>query len=142
MIEDVHIPVLGDEPEKGRITDAAYDLVSSQDMMIAPGGRKLVRTNTAVSIPEGYVGLVCSRSGLALKHGVFVLNAPGVIDPDYTDPIGVILANFGDEIYSVQKGDRIAQLFIVKTADSLFLPVAALDGGFTRGGNGFGSSGR
>ena len=130
----------GTAPEKGRPTDAAYDLRAAMDAIIYPGERKLIYTGFSMAVPRGHAGLVLSRSGLALKHGVIVLNAPGLIDPDYIGDVGVILLNTGDERYPVSKGDRIAQVLFVETGDVELTKVRAL--GITeRGDEGFGSSG-
>ncbi len=90
--------------------DAGLDLMARIDLTIEPGERKLVPTGIALAIPAGFVGYVNPRSGLALKHGVTVLNADGVIDPGYRGEVGVILINHGTQTFSVKRGDRIAQL--------------------------------
>ena len=130
----------GSEPEKARERDAAYDLRAKHSYIIPPGCRQLVETGTRVAIPSGHVGLVCSRSGLAFKQGVFVLNAPGVIDPDYTGDVGVILQNSGTDKFVVNAGDRIAQLLVQQVAQVSFLPVDELESA-ERSAAGFGSSG-
>ncbi|MDR0654031.1 MAG: dUTP diphosphatase [Synergistaceae bacterium] len=89
---------------------AGMDLRSSEDTRIPPGGRAAVRTGLYIEIPSGWEGQVRPRSGLALKHGVTLLNSPGTIDSDYRGEINVILVNLGQEIFSVKKGDRIAQI--------------------------------
>ncbi len=92
--------------------DAGLDLTARIDLKIEPGERKLVPTGIALAIPAGFVGYVNPRSGLALKHGVTVLNADGVIDPGYRGEVGVILINHGSQTFSVKRGERIAQLII------------------------------
>ncbi len=92
--------------------DAGLDLMSRIDLELEPGERKLVPTGIALAIPAGFVGYVNPRSGLALKHGVTVLNADGVIDPGYRGEVGVILINHGSQTFSVKRGDRIAQLIL------------------------------
>lgn len=130
----------GTEPKRAHPTDAGYDLVSAQHRVIESGDWTLIRTGTRVQIPAGHVGFVCSRSGLALKHGVAVLNAPGVVDSGYNGDVGVILHNTGREPFEVQKGDRIAQLVIVP----IVTPVMVADDldATSRGDAGFGSTGR
>ena len=90
--------------------DAGMDVRSVEDLVIPAGGRVLVHTGLVAVIPEGYELQVRSRSGLALKSGVAVLNSPGTVDAGYRGEIGVILANFGDGGFVVKKGDRVAQL--------------------------------
>lgn len=140
IIKPMRVPYVGTAPEKGRPTDAAYDLRSAQARTIQPGDWMLVQTGFQMGVPRGHAGLVLSRSGLALKHGVFVLNAPGLIDPDYIGDIGVILMNGGKFPFSIQKGDRIAQLMFVETAYVSLREVDTLED-TGRGANGFGSSG-
>lgn len=120
---------------------AGADLCALDDAIIYPGETKLVKTGINISIPLGYAGFVCSRSGLALKSKVFVLNAPGIIDSDYTGEVGVILHNIGDDRFVVKMGDRIAQLLIVKCEHFLFNEVAELKK-TNRGEGGFGSTGQ
>lgn len=134
------IEFTGPEPRKAHPTDAAYDLHAQQWTQIPPGGLALVPTGSGIALPPGTVGLVCPRSGLALNHGVTVLNAPGVIDPGYTGEIGVIVANFGTDVFTVEKGDRIAQLLVLATADVTFARAEELPPA-DRGPNGFGSTG-
>lgn len=141
-------PLLGTQiPAPTYATDgaAAMDLRAciASSLVIPPGGRQLIGTGLAINLNDpGLVALVASRSGLALKHQVIVLNAPGVVDADYHGEIGVILANFGSEPFTVEPGDRIAQL--------MFQPVVQVDLDFRdefstqteRGTGGFGSTGR
>ena len=122
-------------------TDAGLDLHSLQSATIPPGGRELVGTGVHVSIPPGYVGLVCPRSGLAHKHGLTVLNAPGIIDAGYTGEIKVNLRNAGDEVYWAETGTRIAQLLIAPIPDAHLVQVDTLDT-TERGDNGHGSTGQ
>lgn len=138
-MNSIEIDTWGALPHKAHTEDAAYDLRSAVDEQVPAGGRALIPTGTHVDFPPGTVGLVCSRSGLALKHGIQVLNAPGVIDPTYTGDVGVILYNTSDKLFDVSEGDRIAQLLILATPHVTFR-VTHPRGGF-RGGNGFGSSG-
>ncbi len=125
-----------------RAGDAAADLPARVDTVVPAGGRVLVPTGFAVAIPEGWCGLILSRSGLALKHGVSVLNSPGLIDSGYRGELQVILHNSGDEDFPVERGQRIAQLLITPVPDVQYeevdvLPPAPDD----RGSQGFGSSG-
>lgn len=108
---------------------------------IAPGERRLIPTGFAIAIPEGYEGQVRPRSGLALRHGITVLNAPGTIDPDYRGEVKVLLVNLGQEAFVVGHGERIAQLVICPVARAELVPVASLEE-TARGAGGYGSTGR
>lgn len=114
---------------------AGYDLQASENYRVS-FSPVLIKCGFSVDIPKGMVGMVCSRSGLALKHSVIVLNSPGIIDSDYTGELGAILANFGGEDFMVKIGDRIAQLVIVPCH-----AVPTLQSRFGRGDGGFGSTG-
>ena len=122
---------------------AGMDLAASLDapVTIAPGKRALVGTGLAIALPRGFEAQVRPRSGLAAKHGVTVLNAPGTIDEDYRGEIKVILINHGDEPFVVQSGERVAQLVIAKVARVTLDEQASLDGS-ARGAGGFGHTGR
>jgi dUTP pyrophosphatase len=122
---------------------AGLDLCADiqESIVLAPGARALVPTGWHVAIPEGFEGQVRPRSGLALKHGVTVLNAPGTIDADYRGEIGVILINHADAPFEVRRGERIAQLVIAAVARVRTVEVASLDE-TARGDAGFGSTGR
>jgi dUTP pyrophosphatase len=103
----------------------------------------MVATGVAVAIPPGFAGLVLARSGLAIKHGISCVNAPGLVDPNYRGELRVILINHGSEIFSAEAGDRIAQLLVVPCVAPELVVVDELpSGGDDRGVNGFGSSGR
>jgi dUTP pyrophosphatase len=124
--------------------DAGHDLSARVDASLEPaGGRALVPTGVAVAIPAGYCGLVLPRSGLALRHGVTCLNAPGLIDPQYRGELQVLLVNTDrTTAYTVHRGDRVAQLVIVATESPIdWLPIETLDV-TTRDAFGFGSTGR
>ena len=123
--------------------DAGYDLRSVEDLSLKPGGRALARTGISVAIPEGYAGLVLPRSGLAAKHGVSLINAPGLIDSGYRGEIRVPLVNHDRETtFEVEAGMRIAQMIFVRAADAAFSEVDSLEtGADARGEGGFGSSG-
>jgi dUTP pyrophosphatase len=110
------------------------------ETIIEPGAWKLVPTGIAVAIPEGYEGQVRPRSGLALKSGIGMLNAPGTIDADYRGEISVILFNFSDKAFTIQRGDRIAQLVFAKLEKATFVKVDALSE-TARGAGGFGHTG-
>ena len=112
-----------------------------EPLTIAPGGRALVPTGIAVAIPEGHEGQVRMRSGLALRHGLTLLNAPGTIDSDYRGEIGVILANLGSHPVTIARGDRIAQLVIAPVVRARFEKGADLPT-TSRQGGGFGSTGK
>ena len=123
--------------------DAGVDLVARVSVKIEPsGGRALVPTGIAIAIPQGYAGFVQPRSGLALKHGVTVLNSPGLVDAGYRDELRVILVNTDPtDSYEVVRGDRIAQLVIQKVEEVVFETVEELPDS-ERGRGGFGHSGR
>ena len=110
-------------PEYKTSGSAGADLYSVAHMEIAPGETKLVDLGFSVSIPEGYEIQVRPRSGLALKHGVTVLNSPGTVDSDYRGPMRVILSNFGPSTFFVNKGDRIAQMVLAKVGRAVFTVV-------------------
>lgn len=108
---------------------------------IHPGDRRLIPTGIRVEIPEGYEIQVRSRSGLALKNGIVVLNSPGTVDSDYRGEIGVVLYNAGKETFMVRHGDRIAQLVLAPVCRALFSSVDVLDE-TDRGSGGYGSTGK
>lgn len=112
-----------------------------EDVVIAPGERKLIPTGLKISLPVGYEAQIRPRSGLALKKGVTVLNSPGTVDSDYIGDIGVILINHGEESFTVSNGDRIAQMVIAKHETVEFEQVESLDE-TERGAGGFGSTGK
>jgi len=121
---------------------AGLDLPAAleEPVTIAPGKRALIGTGWIVAIPPGCEGQVRPRSGLALRHGVTVLNSPGTIDSDYRGEVKVVLVNHGDEPFVVRPGDRIAQLVIAKVAHAMLEVVEALDP-TGRGAGGYGSTG-
>lgn len=121
--------------------DAGADLVTTQDVTLAPFERALVPTGVCIALPAGYVGLVHPRSGLAVKQGVTVLNAPGTIDAGYRGEIKVPLINLDPEhTVEFHAGDRIAQLVIQRYVEATFVPVESLPSS-DRGQRGFGSTG-
>ena len=120
---------------------AGLDLMSAQeDTMLAPGARALVPTGFSIELPEGFEAQVRPRSGLALKHGVTVLNAPGTIDSDYRGEIKVLLVNHGDAEWRVERGARIAQLVIAPVVQARLELTETLSE-TDRGAGGFGSTG-
>jgi dUTP pyrophosphatase len=122
---------------------AGVDLYAAVEgeIVLEAGKWKLIPTGIAVAIPEGYEGQVRPRSGLALKHGIGMLNGPGTIDADYRGEIGVILFNFGEAPFTIHRGDRIAQLVFAKLTKAAFRSVESLNE-TKRGGGGFGHTGR
>ena len=144
----VHIlrPGLAHLPTYASDGAAGLDLYAALDapLALAPGARAAVPTGLAIALPAGHEGQVRPRSGLAGKHGVTVLNAPGTIDEDYRGEVQVLLINLGSETYVIQSGDRIAQLVIAQVTRADVEPVesAAQLGETERGSGGFGSSGR
>jgi dUTP pyrophosphatase len=122
---------------------AGMDLLADIDapVELPPGGRALVPTGLAIEIPPGFEAQVRPRSGLALRHGVTLLNAPGTIDADYRGEVQVLLVNHGHESFVVQRGDRIAQLVVAAVARAVWREVEAL-GDSGRGAGGFGHTGR
>jgi dUTP pyrophosphatase len=128
-------------PTRAHDNDAGLDLYAAEPARLAPGARVSVGTGLAVQIPDGAGGLVLPRSGMALKHGVTLVNAPGLIDPGYRGEVRVLLLNTDPSLeFQVSPGDRIAQLLLVPVAHATPLQAAALDES-TRGEGGFGSSG-
>ena len=122
--------------------DAGLDLVTTADAVIEPGERALLPTGIAIALPEGYAAFVHPRSGLAVKHGVSLVNAPGTVDAGYRGEIQVSVVNLDPrEPVSFRRGDRIAQLVIQKVEHAVIHEVAELPGS-DRGEGGFGSSGR
>ncbi len=121
--------------------DAGADIVTSIDFTLAPGERKLIPTGIAIALPNGYAAFVHPRSGLAIKHGITLVNSPGTIDAGYRGELACILINHDLNLpISFQKGDRIAQLVIQKVEHCNFIEVQELPGS-GRGEGGFGSSG-
>lgn len=121
--------------------DAGADLTARVDVRLEPGQRALVATGIAVAMQPGIVGLVHPRSGLAVKHGIGMVNAPGTIDAGYRGEISVCLINLGQEPVEIAAGERIAQLVFQRVETARFVEVDRLPG-TARGQNGFGSTGR
>ena len=131
------------EPTKAHAGDAGYDLRSAEGLSLPPGGRAVVGTGISVAIPEGYAGLVLPRSGIAVKHGVSLINTPGLIDSGYRGELRVPLINHDrKETFEVEVGMRIAQLLLIRAGVASFVEVELLEAGEDgRGEGGFGSSG-
>ena len=130
-------------PERAYAGDAGYDLAAAENLVLAPGERAAIRTGVAIAVPDGYAGLVLPRSGLAVRHGISLVNAPGLIDPGYRGELMVPLINHDrEETFEVETGMRIAQLVLVRAAEARFVSVELLEEGADgRGVGGFGSSG-
>jgi dUTP pyrophosphatase len=127
-------------PTMGNPGDAGYDLRSSVAKVLKSGERALLPTGVSLALPQGCVGLVHPRSGLAVNHGVTVLNAPGTVDAGYRGEISVTLINHGAEDFTISIGDRIAQIVFQKFEVASFIQVSELPGSM-RGTAGFGSTG-
>ncbi|MFA5566087.1 MAG: dUTP diphosphatase [Acidimicrobiia bacterium] len=145
----LHVPIVRLDPKLAlpayaRGGDAGLDLVASEDGVVdRGGGRLLVATGMAVAIPPGHAGFVLPRSGLALNHGVTLMNSPGLIDAGYRGELKVILLNTDSHNdFVVSRGDRIAQLVVQKVEEVGWLPVASFVEETERGAGGFGHSGR
>lgn len=122
--------------------DAGFDLTSRIDLVIQPGERAMVPTGIAVAIPSGYAGLVLPRSGLAARHGIALVNSPGLIDSGYRGEIAVVIINTDKhESFHIHRGDRIAQMIIQRVEAASLVEVEELDE-TARGAGGFGSTGR
>ena len=129
-------------PNYAKAGDAGADVVSAIDLTLAPGERALVPTGISIAMPDGYVCLVHPRSGLAIKHGVSIVNAPGTVDAGYRGEIQIALINLDPtEAVSFKRGDRIAQLVFQRVERVSFVEVEELPGS-GRGSDGFGSTGR
>jgi len=138
----IEVKFKGVKPTRATDGSAGYDLFCNTEFghVLSPRDFNAVETGTFAAIPKGYVGKVCPRSGLAAKHGVTVLNAPGIIDSDYRGEIKVILINLGSGYVSINRGDRIAQLLIQRVEDVDFIERDLSE--TERGQGGFGSTGR
>jgi dUTP pyrophosphatase len=128
-------------PRRAHPGDAGLDLCCLEAVALAPGERALVPTGLAIEIPEGHAGWVLPRSGLAARHGIALVNAPGLIDAGYRGELKVLLLNTGSEPFTAAAGERIAQLVVTAVALPDVVEVAALEES-DRGAGGFGSSGR
>ena len=142
MIESVDVPIIASHvPVYAHPGDAGADLVSAEALRLEPGQRALVGTGVRLALPDGYVGFVVPRSGLAARHGITIVNAPGTVDAGYRGEIKVSLLNTDAAVpYDVAVGDRIAQLIVMPVPRARFVPVDELPDS-TRGDGGFGSTG-
>lgn len=142
MTDVVEIPIQAETaPAYAHFDDAGADLRAAEAVEIAPGDRALVGTGVSIALPEGYAAFVVPRSGLAVKHGITVLNSPGTIDAGYRGEIKVPLLNTDRErSFAIAPGDRIAQLIVMPVSRAEFVPVAELPES-VRGTGGFGSTG-
>ena len=129
-------------PEYATAGAAAMDLLAAvtAPVLVPPGGRMLIPTGLRVALPEGHEWQIRPRSGLALKHGITLMNSPGTIDEDYRGEVGVILLNTGPEDFTVERGMRIAQVVLAPVVRAVFEVVVVLPES-TRGTGGFGSTG-
>jgi dUTP diphosphatase len=127
-------------PDYATAQAAGLDLLAAAAVEIAPMGRALVPTGVALELPEGFEGQVRPRSGLAVRHGVTVLNAPGTIDADYRGEVQVLLINLGQQPFSVTRGMRVAQLVVAPFVRAALVEADALEA-TARGAGGFGSTG-
>ena len=143
----LQLPVINESPYElptyATVSSAGLDLkaVLAEAVTLAPLERKIIGTGLKIALPEGYDAQVCPRSGLAAKHGITVLNAPGTIDADYRGEIGVILVNLSNEPFTVEPGERIAQLIIAQYTQIQWTLVNNLEE-TERGAGGFGSTGK
>jgi len=135
--EGLDLPFYATSHAAGADLRAAIDA----DVIIEAGQHALIKTGIAMALPDNYEAQIRPRSGLALKHGISVLNTPGTIDADYRGEVGVILVNHGSETFTVQRGDRIAQMIITPFIQADFQQASELSE-TSRGAGGFGSSGR
>ena len=132
--------IINGKVTKGHDDDAAWDLHATESVVVSDGFRRVISTGVTLELEPDEVALVCSRSGLAAKHGVFVLNAPGVIDAGYKGEVQVILQNLGDHGFDIREGDRIAQLLILKLPEVAHL-TEVINIAKIRGTKGLGSTG-
>jgi dUTP pyrophosphatase len=143
----IRIPVIysgkGQLPTYATAASAGMDLRAAivESISLAPMERKIIPTGISISLPEGHEAQVRPRSGLAVKHGITVLNSPGTIDADYRGEIGVILINLSNEVFTISPEDRIAQLVIAQYTQIIWEPTQTLEES-ERGSGGFGSTGK
>jgi dUTP pyrophosphatase len=140
--DSIDVPIIASVlPHYAHPGDAGADLVAAEAVHLEPGERSLVATGVRIALPEGYAAFVVPRSGLAAKHGISIVNAPGTVDAGYRGEIRVNLVNTDTRnAYDVAVGDRIAQLIIMPVTRAVFLPVDELEQS-VRGEGGFGSTG-
>lgn len=142
VAETVEVLITTDRvPEYAHPGDAGADLCAAEAVELAPGERATVGTGVSIALPDGYVGFVVPRSGLAARHGITIVNSPGTVDAGYRGELRVTLLNTDGSVpYSVAVGDRIAQLVVMPVTRARFIPVSSLPGSH-RGDSGFGSTG-
>lgn len=141
MTESIEVLFTGTAPVYAHPGDAGADLVATEDVVLGPGERATVGTGLSIALPDGYVGFVVPRSGLAMRHGITIVNSPGTVDAGYRGEIRVTLLNTdARESYSITAGDRMAQLIVMEVPRVRFVAVERLPGS-DRGENGFGSTG-
>ena len=144
MSDVIELPIVGEAeqiPAYAQPGDVGADLRSAEALVLAPGERALVATGVRFALPEGYAAFVVPRSGLAVKHGISIVNSPGTIDAGYRGEIKVPLINLDPrESFEIAPGDRIAQLIVMPVTRAVFAPVQALPES-QRGEGGFGSTG-
>lgn len=141
MTESIEVLFTGTLPVYAHPGDAGADLVSTEDVVLAPGERATVPTGLSIALPNGYVGFVVPRSGLAMRHGITIVNSPGTVDAGYRGEIRITLLNTdARESYAISAGDRIAQLIVMALPRVRFVEVERLPGS-ERGEGGFGSTG-
>lgn len=137
---DVDVGLPRYETQGAAGADLRANLPDKGCVELAPGHRALIPTGLRMAIPQGFEVQIRPRSGLALKHGIGLVNSPGTIDSDYRGPVGIILINLGQENFTVEHGMRIAQMVVAPVVQASLKPVAMLDP-TTRGAGGFGSTG-
>jgi len=142
---EAHIKIIRDDPsiplpEYATPLSAGMDLRANEDLVLNPGDRAGVATGLRIELPEGFEAQVRPRSGLALKYGISMPNAPGTIDADYRGELRVLLINLGCEPFAIKKGDRIAQMIVAPVARAVWQPADALSES-ERGEGGFGHTG-
>jgi len=141
VTESIEVLFSGAAPVYAHPGDAGADLVAAEDIVLAPGERATVPTGLRIALPNGYVGFVVPRSGLAAKHGITIVNSPGTVDAGYRGEIRVTLLNTDPrDAYAITAGDRIAQLIVMALPTVRFVEVERLPGS-ERGEGGFGSTG-
>lgn len=127
-------------PKYAHKDDAGMDLYSAEDYTLKPGERILVSTGIKIAVPKGYEAQIRPKSGLALNHGISIVNTPGTIDSPYRGEVGIITINHGKKDFKIEKGKKIAQMIFNKVEDAEFEEVEELEN-TTRGEGGFGSTG-
>jgi dUTP pyrophosphatase len=142
MTESVDVPIIAASPPVyAHPGDAGADLTAAESARLAPGERALIGTGVRIALPDGFVGFVVPRSGLAARHGITVVNAPGTVDAGYRGEIKVTLLNTdATQAFDIAQGDRIAQLIVMPVPRARFVPVDELPDS-VRGDAGFGSTG-